>query len=184
MESKKEKSEIILHACCAVCGAFLIEELKESFSPIILFYNPNIWPKEEYEKRKESVQELAKIYNVGFIDGAYEHEKWLEAVKNLRNEPEGGKRCEICFKIRLLKTAELAKTRGVKYFTTTLSISPYKNEKTVNETGEIIEKDTGVEFLKLEDICEKKEAWQKTRQLSKEYNFYHQNYCGCEFGKK
>jgi predicted adenine nucleotide alpha hydrolase (AANH) superfamily ATPase len=184
MESKKEKSEIILHTCCAVCGAFLIEKLEESFSPIIFFYNPNIWPKEEYEKRKESVQELARIYNVEFIEGAYEHEKWLEAVKNLKNEPEGGKRCEICFKIRISESVALTKKRGIKVFATTLSISPYKNGKIINEIGERITNDTGIKFLKLVDICEKKEAWQKTRQLSKEYNFYHQNYCGCEFGKK
>ncbi|MDP2934390.1 MAG: epoxyqueuosine reductase QueH [bacterium] len=184
MKSEKEKSKIILHTCCAVCGAFLAEKLKENFEPAIFFYNPNIWPKEEYNKRKESAQELARIYNLKFIEGDHEHEKWLGAVKGFEKEPEDGKRCEICFKMRLSKAAELAKTERIEYFATTLSISPYKNEKIVNEIGESIRNSSGIKFLKLEDICDKKEAWQKTRQLSKEYNFYHQNYCGCEFSKK
>lgn len=182
MESKKGKSKIIIHTCCAVCGAYLAEFFKENSEPILFFYNPNIYPLEEYERRKDAIKKLAEIYNLKFIEGDYDTENWNAAIKGFEAEPEGGKRCEICFKMRLDKTAEFAKENDADFFATTLAISPYKNEKIINEIGESIGEKINIKFVKLTELnIDKKELWQKTRELAKKYNFYHQNYCGCIF---
>jgi len=184
MPSEKKKSKILLHTCCAICAVNLVELLKREFEPLIFFYNPNIHPKSEYEKRKESVKKLAKIYNVEFIEGSYEVEKWFKEIKGLEKEPEGGKRCPICFKIRLLKTAKLAKERDIKYFATTLAASPYKDEKIIEKLGKKIAEEFELEFLSLTDFgLEKNASWRRSRQLARKYNFYHQKYCGCVFSK-
>ena len=183
MESKKEKSKIILHTCCAVCGAYLCELLKNEFSEVLIyFYNPNIYPKEEYEKRLASAKKLAEIYGVEFVEGEYDSENWLERVRDLEREPEGGKRCPVCFAMRLEKTAQLAKEKGFECFTTTLAMSPYKNEKLTDEIGEIIAKENNLKFLKSTELNQsKQDIWKKTRELAKKMEFYHQKYCGCQF---
>lgn len=185
MELNMEKSEIILHTCCAVCGAYLAEFLKENFEPILFFYNPNIYPREEYEKRKNAVKKLSEIYGLELIKGDYDTENWNMRIGGLEKEPEGGKRCEICFKTRLSKAAELAEERDADFFTTTLTMSPYKNEKIINEIGDNIAKKMNKKFVRLREFnVDKKELWRKTGELAKKYNFYHQKYCGCEFSKK
>jgi len=185
MELKEEKPKLLLHVCCAVCGAYLTEILKSKFTPAIYFYNPNIHPKEEYEKRKDSAKKLAEIYQVGFIEEAYDPEKWFENVKNLEEEPEGGKRCPICFETRLLKTAEAAQKRKIKNFTTTLAVSPYKNENIINQIGHKVAKDLPIDFIELSNLdLSKKEIWQRSRDLARKYNFYRQKYCGCIFAAK
>ena len=182
MESNKEKSKIVLHVCCAVCGAYLSEVLKDKFETILFFYNPNIHPEQEYEKRKQSVVRLSEIYNLEFYEGEYDVKHWLQAISGFENEPEGGKRCPICFRERLIKTAELAKKIGADHFITTLAMSPYKDEKQINEIGENIAQQFNLKFVKTTDLdLTKQEAWQKTRQLAKKYEFYHQKYCGCRF---
>jgi len=137
------KPKLFLHVCCAVCAAAMVDLLKDKFEIVLFYYNPNTHPEEEYQKRKESVVELAKIYNVEFLEGEYDKEIWFEKVKGLEKEPEGGKRCLVCFKNRLQRTALLAKEN---YFTTTLSLSPYKNEKEINKIGKKIPQ----KFLTLE----------------------------------
>ena len=181
-----KNSKIILHICCAVCGAYLVDLLKKNFAEVLLyFYNPNIFPKEEYERRKEAVRNLAEIYHLKLETGPYDQEKWFKEIKGLEKEPEGGKRCEICFLMRLSKTAHFAKEKNFEYFGTTLSISPYKNEKIIEGIGEKIAEKFNLNFLKLTDFQEsKKEIWQKTRLLAREFNFYHQKYCGCLFSLK
>ncbi|MDD5430830.1 MAG: epoxyqueuosine reductase QueH [Candidatus Pacebacteria bacterium] len=174
------KPKILIHTCCAVCGAYLTEIFKENYEPVILFYNPNIYPKEEYEKRKESAVKLAEIYGVEFIEGEYDDKNWAEKIKGLEGEKEGGKRCPVCFEIRLAKTAEGAKRNDIKYFSTTLAASPYKNEKLINEIGQRIAKENDLEFIKI-DFADKKDIWDKSRKLAKDFNFYHQNYCGCAY---
>jgi predicted adenine nucleotide alpha hydrolase (AANH) superfamily ATPase len=183
MESKKEKSKIVLHTCCAVCGAYLCELLKNQFSEVLIyFYNPNIYPKEEYEKRLASVKKLAEVYEMEFVEGEYDDKNWLERVKGLENEPEGGERCPVCFAMRLEKTVQLAKDKGFEYFTTTLAMSPYKDEKITDELGEKIAKELGIHFLKSTELeQEKKEVWNKNRELARKMEFYHQKYCGCQF---
>ena len=179
----ENKSKIVLHTCCAVCGAYLCELLKEQFGEVLIyFYNPNIYPREEYEKRLASAKKLAEIYKMEFVEGEYDNENWLEKIKGLENEPEGGKRCPVCFAMRLEKTAQLAKERGFEYFTTTLAVSPYKDEKTTDELGEKIANEFGIKFLKSVELNqEKKEIWNKTREASRKMEFYHQKYCGCQF---
>ena len=116
----ENKSKIVLHTCCAVCGAYLCELLKEQFGEVLIyFYNPNIYPKEEYEKRLASAKKLAEIYKLKFVEGEYDYENWLKRVRGLKKEPEGGKRCPICFAMRLEKTAQLTKEKKFGYFTTT-----------------------------------------------------------------
>jgi len=186
MELKKGKSKILLHTCCAICGVNLAETLLEKgLQPVIFFYNPNIHPKGEYEKRKDSSKKLAEIYKIEFVEGAYEPEKWFREIKGLEKEPEGGKRCPICFKMRLLETAKLAKERDIKYFATTLAASPYKDEKIILALGREIAEKFGLEFLSLTDFgLEKNASWRRSRQLARKYNFYHQKYCGCVFSIK
>jgi epoxyqueuosine reductase len=178
-----KESKIILHTCCAVCGAYLCELLKNQFKEVLIyFYNPNIYPKEEYEKRLTSAKKLAEVYDLEFIEGEYDYENWLERIKGMEKEPEGGKRCPICFAMRLEKTAQLAKDKKCGYFTTTLAMSPYKNEKLTDEIGEIIAEENSVRFLESTELNQsKQDIWKKTRELAKKMEFYHQKYCGCQF---
>lgn len=179
-----ENKKLILHVCCAVCGAYLCELLKGRFKEIVIyFYNPNIWPKKEYEKRKESAKKLAEIYGLEFIEGEYDIENWNQKIKGLEGELEGGKRCPVCFEMRLRKTAEFAKQRGFDYFATTLAVSPYKSEKVVDEIGGALAQEFGINYLSTAIIGDlnKTEIWQKTRELAKKFEFYHQKYCGCSF---
>lgn len=184
MNTPKTKPSLVIHVCCAICGAYLCELLKEKFNLIIFFYNPNIHPRDEYEKRKDSAKKLSEIYGAEFVEGEYETDKWFETVKGLEGEPEGGKRCPICFQMRLYKTALLANNKNAEYFTTTLSASPYKNEQIVNEIGQDIAKELNLKFLKISELGDRKEIWKKSRELAKKYNFYHQKYCGCVFSQR
>lgn len=177
--------KILVHLCCAICGAALIEKLKENFEPTIFFCNPNIYPIEEYEKRKESVIKLAEIYNLNFIEENYDAENWQEKIKGKENEPERGERCYDCFEMRLEKTAEFAIKNNFEIFTSSLFVSPFKDENQVNLAGKNISEKFGIKFLEMKDVIENKlENWKKTRELSKKYGFYFQKYCGCFFSMK
>ncbi len=175
--------KIILHICCAICGCYLCQILKKEFDEIILFFeNSNIYPKEEYQKRKESVIKLSKIYDFEFVEGEYNNEEWLEKIKGFEKEKEGGKRCSLCFSHRLSKTAELAKKKNFNFFTTTLSLSPFKNEKLIKKIGEEIAKENNLEFIDFFNDKEfKNVSWIKAKKIARDNNFYHQKYCGCLF---
>ena len=161
------KKKILVHLCCAICGVALIEKLKENFEPVIFFYNPNIYPKTEYKKRKDSVLKLAEIYNIKFFEDVYDTKNWKDKIKGKELEPEKGARCCDCFEIRLKKTAEFAKQNGFEIFTTSLFVSPFKDENQVNLAGKNISEKLGVKFLEMEDAIENKsENWKKTRELS------------------
>lgn len=179
----QNQNKIVLHLCCGVCGVYLVELLKKEFSEVCLyFYNPNIHPQKEYEKRKITAQKLAEIMGLTFIEGEYRPEEWLEAVKSLKEEPEGGRRCEICFEKRLRTTAQFAKKKGFSYFTTSLIVSPFKDEKLIKNLGEKIAQEIGCLFFDPLILGKsKEEIWKETRFRAKQYNFYHQNYCGCIF---
>lgn len=182
MYETEQKPKLVLHICCAICGAYLSELLKDRFEIIYYYYNPNIHPEEEYEKRKASVQQLAAIYGSEFIEGDYEVQEWYKSIAGFEGEPEGGKRCPLCFRLRIERTAKLALAKGATHFTTTLATSPYKNEDIIGAIGTSIAHETGLTFLTMSDFGEpKKDIWAKTRVLAKQHAFYHQNYCGCTF---
>lgn len=177
---------LLLHACCAPCSSACLEELNKYFKITIYYYNPNISPKAEFDKRldeeKRLVAEMPLENNVSVIDGEYDYNEFLEISSGLESVPEGGERCFKCYRLRLEKTATLAKEKGFDYFCTTLSISPLKNSQKINEIGYGIQEKYGVKWLPSD--FKKKEGYKRSIQLSKEYNLYRQNFCGCVFSKK
>jgi len=167
--------KLLLHICCAVCAGGAIEQLKnEGWQVTGFFYNPNIHPEEEYLKRLNDTKTLLAKWNVPLIEGEYDKEKWFDKIKGFEEEKEGGKRCELCFRMRLEETFEQAKKQNFQCFTTTLTISPHKNSKIINNLGQSVAGD----FFVAKDF-KKKDGFKRAIQLSKEYNLYHQNYCGC-----
>ncbi len=176
---------LLLHSCCAPCSSYCIEYLSQYFSITVLYYNPNIYPEAEYEKRKAEqkrlINELKTKYPVKMLDCDFEKEKFYSAVKGLETVREGGERCFVCYRLRLEKAADLAKENGFEYFTTTLTISPLKNAQKINEIGEELSREYGVKFLPSD--FKKKEGYKRSIELSREYNLYRQNYCGCIFSQ-
>ncbi|MCX6790961.1 MAG: epoxyqueuosine reductase QueH [Candidatus Gribaldobacteria bacterium] len=175
MTLEKEKSKLILHTCCAICAAGLIESLKERFLITLFFYNPNITSQEEYNKRKEAAIILAKHYQLDFVEGEYKPESWLTLVVGLENEPEGGKRCLVCFKDRLLKTAQFAKNSQVDNFTTTLLASHLKNKQVIAEIGQKIAQKNDLNFLASFG------GQLRAKEITQELGLYCQKYCGCRY---
>ena len=186
-EQKNEKiPTLLLHACCAPCSSSVLEKLSSFFEITIYYYNPNISPYEEYEKRvleiKRFIDALDTKNPIHFIEGKYDPEKFDEIAKGLENEPEGGARCSKCYYLRLKETAIIAKHYNFDYFTTTLSVSPYKNAEKLNKIGRILEKEYHVSYL-ISDF-KKKDGYKRSIELSRKYNLYRQNYCGCIYSKK
>lgn len=178
------QTEVLLHTCCAPCSSAIIEcLLNNGIRPVIYYCNPNIYPLEEYLVRKEECTRYAMALGLDIIDDDYDHEAWLEAVKGLENEPERGGRCLRCFKLRLLRTAEYARDNGFKVITTTLASSRWKSLDQINEAGEwACAQVSGVVWW---DRNWRKGGLQERRlQIIKEYDFYNQLYCGCEFSNK
>ena len=177
---------LLLHACCAPCSSACLEYLNENFDITVFYYNPNISPKSEFEKRlgeeKRLVSEMPLRKNINVIEGEYNYNDFTEAIKGLESAPEGGERCFKCYRLRLEKTAEMAKEQGFDYFCTTLSISPLKNSQRINEIGEDIAEKYGVKWLPSD--FKKKEGYKRSIELSKQYGLYRQNFCGCVFSKK
>ena len=172
--------KIILHACCAPCASYPIKKLiSDGYKPVVFFYNPNIYPFKEYEIRKNELISYCKKNNIDFYIDEYYIKEFYDFIKGFENEPEKGKRCELCFNLRLKKTAEFALKNNISYFTTTLSVSPHKDFKTILKQGKIIENQTGVQFL--EYNFKKQDGFKISRQIAKENNMYFQQYCGCEF---
>ncbi|MBR3785104.1 MAG: epoxyqueuosine reductase QueH [Firmicutes bacterium] len=184
------KPALLLHSCCGPCSTAVIERLVDDYDITVYFYNPCITDREEYEKRKENQIRFIEHYNlhlggtakVSFIEGDYDPENYFQAVAGHEQEPEGGSRCTICFDQRLTKTAEAAKLGGYPLFTTTLTVSPHKNYPLISAIGKRAAEEYGVEFLDLD--FKKKAGFQRSIQLSREYELYRQNYCGCEFSKR
>jgi len=174
--------KVLLHACCAPCASYPIQKLiEDNFEPVIFFYNPNIFPSDEYNIRRVELEKYCAKIGVKYIEGKYEIKNFYEAIKGFENEPEKGKRCSICFNLRLDKTANLAKELKIKYFTTTLSVSPHKNSNQIFEEGRKVALKYGVEFL--EYNFKKQDGFKISRAIAKENNMYAQSYCGCEFSK-
>ncbi len=175
-----DKKTLLLHSCCAPCSSYVITYLKDYFDITVLYYNPNIEPIEEYEKRKNEQIRLCNIFNIKVLDCDYDNDLFHETVKGLEDVKEGGARCFKCYELRLKKTASLAK--NYDYFGTTLTVSPFKNSNKLNEIGLNLEKEYHVKYL-VSDF-KKKEGYKKSILLSKEYNLYRQDFCGCIYSMK
>ena len=173
--------EVLLHACCAPCSSAIVEwMMANAIRPTIFYFNPNIYPREEYERRKEESKRHAESLGLTWIDGDYDHQQWLSGICGLENEPERGRRCLRCFAMRLTATATKARELGLKYFTTTLASSRWKSIEQIEKAGAEAEAAVpGTVFWA--------QNWRKgglsdrRNQLLKEYGFYNQKYCGCEF---
>jgi len=174
---------LFLHSCCAPCSSYVLEYLSEYFSITVFYYNPNISPQSEYrhrvEEEKRLIGEMPVRNKVSFVEGTYEPDRYFEAVKGLENEPEGGARCEKCFRLRLEETARFAASGGYDCFTTTLSISPLKNASLLNEIGQELSLSYHVPYL-ISDF-KKRGGYQRSIELSRIYGLYRQNFCGCIF---
>ena len=183
IENMGGKKKLLLHSCCAPCSSHVISYLTNFFDITILYYNPNISPKDEYDKRKKEqirlIKEIDKVNNIDIIDCDYDNDLYEEKIKGLENEPERGSRCTICFELRLSKTAKYAKELGYDYFCSTLTVSPYKNSKLLNEIGKKMEELYGVTWLYSD--FKKENGYKHSIELSKKYNLYRQDYCGCKY---
>lgn len=173
--------KLLLHICCVGCGVYISKILKKKFRVILYFYNPNIYPKNEYDKRLKETRRIAKKLKLDLIVGKYNHSSWLKLIKGYEKDPEKGERCLICYQDRLEKTAETAKEKGYNYFSTTLTISPHKDAKAISEIGRELKKRYKVKFL--DKDFKKQDGFKKSVELSKRLGLYRQNYCGCEFSK-
>lgn len=177
------KPKLLLHSCCAPCSSYVITYLYDYFDITILYYNPNIYPYEEYKKRKdEQIRLISNFKGVKIIDCDYDNDIYNEVIKGLENEPERGSRCTKCFYLRLNKTGEIAKKNNFEYFGTTLTVSPYKNARLLNEIGEVISKKYDIKWLYSD--FKKNDGYKKSIELSKKYDLYRQDYCGCIYSRR
>lgn len=181
LKAEGVRPKLLLHSCCAPCSSAVIENLKEAFDLTLYYYNPNIAPESEYEKRKREQLRLAAALGIPVLDCDYDGARYNFAVHGLENEPERGARCTVCFRLRLQKTAEAAKQGGYDYFCTTLSVSPYKNATLLNEIGKEEGAFVGVPYFPSD--FKKKGGYLRSVELARKYGLYRQDYCGCVYSK-
>ena len=182
-DALEKTPSLLLQTCCAPCGSYVIDYLAAHFDVAVLYYNPNIWPHAEYDKRLNELRRMLPMMNtahrVSILECDYDDASFYAAAAGLENEPEGGARCTKCFELRMGKTAELARKLGYDYFTTTLSVSPHKNAALLNIIGEKLSADTGVKYLHAD--FKKRDGYKSSIELSAKYGLYRQSYCGCRF---
>ena len=184
INSLQTRPHILLHSCCGPCSTTVLTFLVTYFDITVFYYNPNIEPRAEYEKRKQEQIRFIQEFNnehITFLDCDYANQDFRKQVVGLEQEKEGGARCAVCFKLRLEKTARLAKKLNFDYFGTTLTVSPHKNSQIINEIGALLETEYGVKYLYSD--FKKKDGYKKSIELSKQYHLYRQDYCGCLFGR-
>lgn len=185
LQQEGKVPRLLLHACCAPCSSAVLEYLSQYFAITLLYYNPNIAPLEEYQKREAELRRLISqmkfTHPVELLPCQYDGQAFVQAARGLEGEPEGGKRCEACFRLRLRYAAQEAARLRFDYYTTTLSISPMKNAPLLNQLGEEIGREFGVAHLPSD--FKKKDGYKRSVQLSKEYDLYRQDYCGCAFSR-
>lgn len=183
LEKNGERPSLLLHACCAPCSSYVLEYLSKYFDITLYYHNPNIYPEEEFSFRLSELKEFTRKagYDISVNVPEYNSDEFFGAVRGLEDLKEGGERCKICYELRLCKTAKAAACGGYDYFTTTLSISPYKNAEWLNEIGAKLEKEFGVKYLYSD--FKKKNGYKRSIELSSEYGLYRQDYCGCIFSK-
>lgn len=185
-QNKELIPSLLLHSCCAPCSSYCLEYLSNFFQITVFYYNPNIYPAEEYHMRvKEQEQFIERFpakYPISFVEGTYDTERFYAQTRGYETAEEGKERCFLCYEMRLRESAELAKKMQMDYFTTTLSISPLKNAEKLNEIGEQLAEEYGVCYLNSD--FKKKNGYKRSVELSREYGMYRQDYCGCVFSMK
>ncbi len=185
LAERGEVPTLFLHSCCAPCSSYVLEYLSGFFRITVFYYNPNIYPDEEYDKRVEEqrrfIEQLPAKYPISFVEGDFDKERFYAMARGKEHLPEGGERCRACYELRLREAAEHARRLGFDFFTTTLSISPLKNAAWLNEIGLRLEQEFGVRYL-VSDF-KKKDGYRRSTELSRAYGMYRQDYCGCVFSK-
>ncbi len=180
---QSHKTPLLLHVCCAPCSPYIIDLLSTHYDVTLYFYNPNIHPSEEYLLRVEETRRLADDLSLECIIGDDHTDLWFSLVKGLETEPEKGKRCEVCFHMRLKSAFDKARQLSIPLITTTLTVSPHKHAPTINFIGEQLEREyDGIRFLS--ENFKKHDGFRKTNEMGKKYNFYRQNYCGCVYSMR
>lgn len=186
IRNSNTKPRLMLHSCCGPCSSSVLESLSNYFEITVLYFNPNIFPIQEYKKRLAEQQKLLLMMRfpnkVDLMPGEYHRDSFYQAVKGLENEPENGSRCIKCFALRLEETAKMAKDHGYDYFTTTLSVSPHKNAELLCDLGGALAEKYDIKFL-FSDF-KKRDGYKRSIELSEQYGLYRQNYCGCEFSMR
>ena len=183
LKNLKEKPKLLLHSCCGPCTTSVLELLKKYFDITVYYYNPNIYPESEYKKRLEEQKKVLSIFDgLPLIEDTYDYSIYEENTIGLENEPEGGLRCRSCIEFRMEKACLYAKNNNFDFFTTTLSVSAHKNSKMINEIGYKLEKKYNMPYL-FSDF-KKKDGYKRSIELSKKYNIYRQDYCGCKYSVK
>ncbi len=186
LESIEGTPKLLLHSCCGPCSSYILEYLTEYFEIFLLYYNPNIYPEKEYwrrlEEQKDVIEKIEKANPIHMIEGEFEPKDFYDSVKGLEDSGEGSERCFSCYRFRLEEAAKKGKEKGCDYFTTTLSISPYKNASKLNEIGQVMEEKYNIKYLYSD--FKKKGGYQRSLELSRDYDLYRQDYCGCVFSKK
>ncbi len=176
---------LFLHSCCAPCSSYVLEYLSKYFAITVFYYNPNIFPEEEYQKRVKEITRLVNsmefVQPVKLVEGHYDPQEFFQMAKGLEGVPEGGERCFKCYRLRMEEAARMAEEGGFDYFTTTLSISPLKNAVKINEIGEELAEIYHVKHLPSD--FKKKNGYKRSIELSHEYDLYRQNYCGCVYSR-
>ncbi len=185
LENRNITPTLLLHSCCAPCSSYVLEYLSQYFEITVFYYNPNIYPPQEYDKRvaeqKGLIQRLEAKHKISLIEGDYKPEVFFDMAKGLEDKPEGGERCFQCYELRLREAAIIAKEKHFEYFTTTLSVSPYKNSEKLNCIGRKLEEEFKVKYLYSD--FKKNNGYKRSIELSHIYNLYRQNYCGCVYSK-
>jgi len=173
---------MLLHTCCAPCSAHVLDLLRDVFKLTLYFYDPNIHPREEYEKRRDEMRAYAEKSSIDFVEGPYDVKRWFEMTAGHGDEKEGGGRCFVCYEMRLREAASFARYGGFDYFATVLSISPHKKAEKINEIGISLAKEYGIRFLEAD--FKKKDGFKKSIALTKEHGLYRQDYCGCLYSRR
>ena len=180
---------LLMHACCGPCSTSCVERLYEDYAITLFYYNPNITDSEEYFLRRDNLLKFINAFNkehpgadVKYIEGEYEPEEYIKRAQSLADEPEGGKRCTVCFNMRLSKTAAMADKVGADFFTTTLTVSPHKNYPLISKIGNMLGNSTKAEYLDID--FKKKNGFGRSVELSKKYGLYRQRFCGCEYARR
>jgi len=182
MTHERGKPTLLLQACCAPCTTHPYRLLSEQYLVTVLFYNPNIHPAAEYQKRLAEIERFSKRWNFSLFTGSYDDERWFQLTAGLEKEPEGGRRCLVCYRMRMGETARLAVKRGFDCFTTALSVSPHKNAEAINRIGAELAAEFGIPFVSAD--FKKKDGFKISCRISREENFYRQDYCGCMYSRR
>ncbi len=177
MSERPDKPRLLLHICCGPCATAVIERVVSRFEVICFWYNPNIEPAAEYQRRLAGMRTVAEVMGVPLVEGERDTPSWHKAIAGWESEPEGGRRCQICFEYRLRRAAEYAQAHDMDYLATTLTISPHKDDRLINLLGKEIAEAVGIEFLA--EVWRKQGGFQRSVQLSKQLKLYRQKYCGC-----